>query len=556
MSRTGTLNWQKCPWRSSLQLVRLTVTLVLAMSCSEAASADTLETDTPAGSKAKNPAAIGYGNLPADFSAPIASMDVHGELPRWLNGSLYRNGPAWWNEQRLNHWFFGLAMVHAFHISDGKISYRNQYLRTSVYNQFLVSDQCSDEQQHPSQSHMMSQDEGTQPAKQECNRGEKSEPESINTAVTIRRVAGHLLANAGSMSSNEFHAEDLSTLHAPFSFQDDMQLFRSSSHAHTDLDGTIVHFYYIDGPQPAYQFYTIAAGTMSRQRLGAPLQVNNAANAPVFMHSFALTEHYAILSEIPAFLAMDFHQAKFFPTWNAKWRIVNRQTGEELDIQLESAGFMMYHHINAYEDINENGEAEIVVDVASFPDMDSLQAMFIDSLINRPEELMDSFYRGAPHRYRLPLSPEKRGTLVQGEKLWDGPIELPTIAYEQYNTKKYTYFYGISATEGKSVFVDRLVKVDVDAASRQGNSNGALSASWEADNCYPGEPVFVSRSQSAAEDDGVILSLVLNAAEEHSFLLVLDGKSFTEIATVPLTYAVPFGFHGRHYFNTTATASE
>lgn len=45
------------------------------------------------------------------------------------------------------------------------------------------------------------------------------------------------------------------------------------------------------------------------------------------------------------------------------------------------------------------------------------------------------------------------------------------------------------------------------------------------------------------EDDGVVLSIVA-AAEGGSFLLVLDAKSFEEVARAQLPHGIPHGFHG------------
>ena len=47
-----------------------------------------------------------------------------------------------------------------------------------------------------------------------------------------------------------------------------------------------------------------------------------------------------------------------------------------------------------------------------------------------------------------------------------------------------------------------------------------------------------------AEDDGVVLSVVLDTRVERSFLLVLDAGSFEELARAEAPQRVPFGFHG------------
>ena len=48
-----------------------------------------------------------------------------------------------------------------------------------------------------------------------------------------------------------------------------------------------------------------------------------------------------------------------------------------------------------------------------------------------------------------------------------------------------------------------------------------------------------------AEDAGVVLSVVLDAAAGRSFLLVLDAATFEELARAEAPHHIPFGFHGQ-----------
>ena len=58
-----------------------------------------------------------------------------GELPRGRAGSLLRTGPAKFEmgEQRMRHWFDGLAMLHRFTIDEARISYGNRFLESRSY---------------------------------------------------------------------------------------------------------------------------------------------------------------------------------------------------------------------------------------------------------------------------------------------------------------------------------------------------------------------------------------------------------------------------------------
>ena len=57
----------------------------------------------------------------------------------------------------------------------------------------------------------------------------------------------------------------------------------------------------------------------------------------------------------------------------------------------------------------------------------------------------------------------------------------------------------------------------------------------------------MARPGGSAEDDGVLLSIVLDTAEERSFLLVLDAATLEERARAAVPHHIPFGFHGNHF---------
>jgi all-trans-8'-apo-beta-carotenal 15,15'-oxygenase len=59
-----------------------------------------------------------------------------------------------------------------------------------------------------------------------------------------------------------------------------------------------------------------------------------------------------------------------------------------------------------------------------------------------------------------------------------------------------------------------------------------------------GEPIFVPRTQDAAEDDGWLLAVVYLGAEHRSQLTVLDARGLEHVATLRLKHHIPFGFHG------------
>lgn len=127
---------------------------------------------------------------------------------------------------------------------------------------------------------------------------------------------------------------------------------------------------------------------------------------------------------------------------------------------------------------------------------------------------------------------------VSREPLMDPPVELPRINYRACNMKRHRFVYGVTRRGAATDFHDCLVKADLERGE---------SAEWSDNGRFPGEPVFVAGPDAAAEDEGVILSVVLDAKQQKSFLLVLDGRSFQELARAQVPQHIPFGFHGQFY---------
>jgi carotenoid cleavage dioxygenase-like enzyme len=120
-------------------------------------------------------------------------------------------------------------------------------------------------------------------------------------------------------------------------------------------------------------------------------------------------------------------------------------------------------------------------------------------------------------------------------------MELPRFDYRRFNTNPdYRYVYSASINnQHRRGFYNQLAKVDIQSGQ---------TSTWYSEECYPGEPIFVGRPDRTEEDDGVVLSVVLDAAAGTSFLLVLDASSFTEIGRAEIPHPILFGYHGE-YFN-------
>ena len=68
---------------------------------------------------------------PWPMEGDLRDLPVVGEVPQALRGTFYRNGPnPQFAPRAAYHLFDGDGMIHAFAIEDGKVHYRNRWVRT------------------------------------------------------------------------------------------------------------------------------------------------------------------------------------------------------------------------------------------------------------------------------------------------------------------------------------------------------------------------------------------------------------------------------------------
>ena len=117
----------------------------------------------------------------------------------------------------------------------------------------------------------------------------------------------------------------------------------------------------------------------------------------------------------------------------------------------------------------------------------------------------------------------------------DTPMEFPRINYRRHHARPYRYAYGVGASMVGGDPVSTIARVDMDDGETWW---------WGAPGLFPGEPVFVPAPDGTAEDDGVLLSVVLDSSTGTSFLAVLDAHDLSELARAHAPHRIGFGFHG------------
>lgn len=449
-----------------------------------------------------------HGDMPERTALP-----VQGEIPAWVSGQLLRNGPGRWkfDGSEVHHWFDGMALVHSFEIEDGGVHYMNRFIESRAYKEFRDS------------GDIKLSEFASDPCRTRFQRIQSMFRPQVtdNPAISAYKFGEQYIALSETPMAYEFDAKTLETVGVAYENPDMFAI------AHPHLDGSsgdLLNLSCKFGPRSTQSFFRLAPNSLARKRI-AKLK----RQRPTYQHSFGMSERWLILTEFPFSVnPLDILRTgrpfienfEFHPEEGTRIVLVDRESGEIGGEWQAEPGFC-FHHVNAWEEGDE-----VVVDLCRFDDPSIVEALYLSELRagEYPDE-SDAFL----HRYRLKPGAERAEEMRVSEE----PIELPRINYRDNNCKPYQYVYGVGLSAGEPF--DRLVKIDV----QWGNASV-----WSETGCLCGEPVFVARPNGTSEDDGVLLSLVLDGQAGRSMLLVLDARDMTELARAEISGPVPPGFHG------------
>ncbi len=456
---------------------------------------------------------LGFSTL--EHEVVVDALPLSGELPTWLSGSLLRTGPAKFEigGHHMRHWFDGLAMLHRFTIEGGRVSYGNRFLESRSYKAAR------------GQGKMVYGEFATDPCRSLFKRVQTLfSPGSVlpdNANVNITKLGERFIAMTETPLPVQFDPHTLKAAGVrPYEVPGQL----STAHPHMDrTNGGMLNYAAKLGARSSYRFFAVGPHE-SKPHVIASLPVRE----PAYMHSFGLTEHWLVLAEFPFVvnpLALVLSGRPYIenyrwkPELGTRFTLVDRATGKATGGFQADACFA-FHHVNAYED-----DGEVVVNLCTTPDAGIVEDFYLDRLrAGKPITPADLT------RFRLCLADRS----VRREQLAVQGIELPRINYGRCNERLYRYVWGNG--NGARGWLEQILKIDI--------ADGA-TLSWAQPGCYPGEPVFVARPEAEREDDGVLLSVVLDAEEQRSFLLVLDAVNLAELARAHAPHHIPFGFHGQ-----------
>ncbi|MFI4936503.1 MAG: carotenoid oxygenase family protein [Caulobacterales bacterium] len=455
------------------------------------------------GSQPINPFLAGnYGPVRAedDFD-----LEVVGEIPAALRGAFYRNGPnPQFPPMDDYHWFSGDGMIHGFFVEDGKVRYRNRWVRTPRWQ----AENAAGKRLYGTFGNPMT----TDPSVLGTDSG------VANTNILWH--GGHLLA--------------LEEGHAPFELDPKtldsrgyVEAYRGKVTAHPKIDpetGEMVWFAYMAGAMPfnttvSYGVTDAAGQVVRRDDFEAPFCS--------MVHDFLVTRRHALFPILP--LTGDLQRVMsggpafaWEPDKGSHVGVMRRDAGVETIRWFTTDALYVFHPMNAWEE----GE-KISADVMEYP-----AAPLFPNADGSPGT-------GGPARLvRWTFDLADTSDTIKRTPLDDLPGEFPRFDERRAGLGYRHGWFAASTRRPEGVRFDAIAHIDLTTGKRVQHVFDSGDA--------PGEPVFVPRSADAPEGDGWLVAVVYRQAEDRSDFVVFDAQDVPAgpIAVARLPRRVPFGFHG------------
>ncbi|XP_078350150.1 carotenoid-cleaving dioxygenase, mitochondrial-like [Oculina patagonica] len=487
--------------------------------------------------------------LPAE---PI-SAEVKGNLPSWLSGTLIRNGPGRFEcgDTSFNHWFDGQGLLHRFHIEGGHVTYSNKFVRSESYADSLKHGDAI----HYEFGSFIPPDPCQNIFTRFFSRFLGDEVPVDNTSVNVFPMKEKLYTATDGNCIFEINPETLDTLkkvNFTKEFPGDTTIHSATAHAHQTPDGSVINISVTYGRISTYNVIQIppSSGKPDESPLegGKVLCSFPSTGGAAYMHSFGLTENYVVVTETPLvlnvwrYLTRRITESCFLEWlyWDAnqlaRFHVVDRKQGTRLGT-FTAEPFFTFHHINAFEE-----DGKIYLDACCYQDSSIVSQMYLHNLrspIVPGEQKLDV---ADARRYELPLedlgdvhaeNPLHKGADGLDYTLLYSGFELPRFNYGERNGKPYKFVYGVA--DVNEVIFGQLVKLNVETKD---------VVTWKEPGGFVSEPVFVKAPDGKEEDDGVVLSCVINIPDQTTSLLVLDAKDFKELGRAVVKRVTPMSLHG------------
>ena len=440
--------------------------------------------------------------------------DVEGEIPRELNGSLFRNGPNQHVQPAAGSeamsFFEGDGMIRRVALEDGKARFTSKYV--------------------PTESFLFESAQGAY-----CMGGSNLAADTINDSAPRRTLnntnavvhANKLLAMAENSAP---FVLDPNTLEPRGEWDFGGKASGPWTSAHPKLDPRtgqmVLHGYYTEAPY--LQLYIIDAdGTVSlSETMDAPW--------PTLFHDLAISEHHAIVPLGSAVYKPERAINSTRQVWdcleidvslNMRFGVRGREQGAQTRWLEAPTPGNIFHVGNAYE-----RDGHIVLDACTYKN----PAILGEAVRMRTSGGADAFN---PYLFIYEINLESGQ--ISETQLNDFPIEFPRID-DRFVAYANRYVFATTGPGGESA------DASLRRVSRYDFQTNTFQHAPMIDGRWVGEPVFVPRAADADEGDGFLLAFIFDAEREAAGLEIRDARHLesSALATLWFDERMPFDFHG------------
>uniref|UniRef100_A0ACD5VJL6 Uncharacterized protein n=1 Tax=Avena sativa TaxID=4498 RepID=A0ACD5VJL6_AVESA len=462
-------------------------------------------------------------------------LEVEGELPLWLDGTYLRNGPGLWDvgDYGFRHLFDGYATLVRVSFRDGHAVGAHRQIESEAYKAAQEHGKVC----YREFSEVPKPDSFVSFVGQMASLFSGSSlTDNANTGV-VRLGDGRVVCLTETIKGSIVVDPDTLDTVSKFEYEDKLGgLIHSAHPIVTDTEfWTLIP----DLIRPGYVVARMDAGSNERKFVG---RVDcRGGPAPGWVHSFPVTDNYVVVPEMPLrYCAGNLLRAEPTPLYKFQW---HPESGSYMHVMCKASGkvvasvevppFVTFHYINAYEEKDEEGRVTaIIADCCEHnADTSILDKLRLNNLRSFTGE--DVLTDARVGRFRIPLDGSPIGELeaaLDPEEHGRG-MDMCSINPAHLG-KEYRYAYACGA-ERPCNFPNTLTKIDLVEKTAK---------NWYEEGAVPSEPYFVPRPGAVDEDDGVAISMV-SAKDGSGYALVLDAKTFEEVARAKFPYGLPYGLH-------------
>lgn len=453
------------------------------------------------------------GNFaPISFEADADDLPIRGDMPKELRGTLYRNGPnpQFAPRDANHHWFVGDGMIHAFRIADGRVSYRNRWVRTPKWRM-----------EHDAHKALFGS--WGNPMTTDPSVAGKDSGGVANTNIVWH--GGKLLALEEAHLPQALDPETLATQGA-WDFAGTFNGQRVTAHPKLDPEtGEMVFFAYsADGYFSKTMLYGVAdrSGKITRlDKFDAPYSA--------MVHDFVVTRNYVLFPILPLTGSLERAMSgkpayAWEPSKGGYVGVLKRDAPIASMRWFRCDPCYVFHYMNAFED-----GGKLIADAMQYE-----TAPLFPNPDGTPGDPAKAVARLTRWTFDLAANTDR----FAQERIDDLSADFPRLD-ERFAGLPYrhAYYAGLGGT-GIGDGFGILAHLDLKTGKR------TLYNAPKGD--ILSEPVFVPRRQDAAEGDGWLLATVFHNTEKRSDMAVFDAAAVDKgpIASAELSHRVPYGFHG------------